>query len=165
VQRCCHGIVLEGCHGIALDTSSGELDAVRSELMAEYGRDTESIPGLIRSLLDDTRDLIREEIALARAEVREEAQTVGFAFGAAALAALIGVTLLCVALGGAIAYFLNWPPWAGYGVMTVLLLGSAYLLVRHGRGHLMKARALPKTIESVKENMAWLQSKSARRCG
>ena len=53
--------------------------------MAEY--DVNSIPGLIRGLLDDTRELIREEIALARAEIREEvsaAQTVAVAFGAAA---------------------------------------------------------------------------------
>src|SRR5690348_8804416 len=34
--------------------------------------DPNSVAALIRGLLDDTRDLIREEIALARAEIREE---------------------------------------------------------------------------------------------
>ncbi len=134
--------------------------------MAEYeAYETESIAGLIRSLLDDTRDLIREEIALARAEIREEiaaTRTVGIAFGAAAVAAVLGATLLCIALGGAIAYFLTWPTWAGYAIMTVLLLSGAYLLVQYGRGHIGKIRALPKTTESVRENMAWMQSKSAR---
>jgi integral membrane sensor domain MASE1 len=125
--------------------------------------ETESIAGLIRSLLDDTRELIREEIALVRAEIREEITAVGTAFVAAAIAALIGATLLCVALGQAIAYFTNWPTWAGYAIVTVLLLGGAYLLVQYGRGHLGKARALPKTTESVKENMAWMQSKSVGR--
>jgi len=51
-----------------------------------------NIAGLVRGLLRDTRELIREEIALARAEIREEisaAQTVGIAFGSAALAALL----------------------------------------------------------------------------
>jgi integral membrane sensor domain MASE1 len=151
--------------GIALEGQFVNVDAARSELMAEYERETESVPSLIRSLLVDARELIREEIALARAEIREEITTVGFALGAAALAALIGAALLCVALGGAIAYFLTWPTWAGYVIVTVLLFGGAYLLVRYGRGQLTRVGTFPRTTESVKENMAWMQSKSARRCG
>jgi integral membrane sensor domain MASE1 len=132
--------------------------------MAEY--ETESITGLIRSVLDDTRELIREEIALARAEIREEvtaARTVGMAFGAAAVAAFIGATLLFITIGQAIAYFLQWPTWAGYGIVTVLLLGAAFMVVQYGRRRLANVRALPKTTESVKENLAWMQSKSAGR--
>src|SRR5205823_3317948 len=122
--------------------------------------------GLIRGLLEDTRELIREEIALARAEIREEisaGQTVAVAFGAAAFGAFLGVVMLCITLGGAIAYFLNWPTWSGYGIVTLLLAGGAYVLVRYGRGRLAHIRALPKTSETVKENLAWMQSKSAER--
>lgn len=127
---------------------------------------THSIPEVIRSLLQDTRDLMREEIALARAEIREEigaVQTVGIAFGSAAFAALLGATLLCVAIGGAIAYLLAWPSWAGYGIVAVLLLAGAYVLARYGRGQLAKVRALPKTTQTVKENLAWMQSKSGEK--
>jgi hypothetical protein len=132
--------------------------------MAEY--DAHSIPGLIRGLLDDTRDLIRAELALARAEIREEiiaAQGVAVGFAAAALAGLVAAVLLCVTLGGAVAYFLRWPAWAGYGIVTVLLLGSAYALVQYGRTRLARLRTLPKTTQTVKENLAWMQSKSAGR--
>src|SRR5262245_43248262 len=97
---------------------------------------TSLIADLIRSLLQDTRDLIREEIALARAEIREEigaVQTVGIAFGSAAFAALLGATLLGIAIGGLIAYLLAWPSWAGYGIVAVLLLITAFVLVRYGR--------------------------------
>jgi hypothetical protein len=124
---------------------------------------THSIPELIRSLLQDTRDLIREEIALARAEIREDigaAQTVGIAFGSAAFAGLLGATLLGIAIGGLLAYLFGWPSWAGYGLVAVLLLVGAFVLVRYGRGQLGKVRALPKTTETVKENLAWIQSKS-----
>src|SRR5439155_12381964 len=99
--------------------TSNASDAPRESCMAEY--DVNSIPGLIRGLLEDARDLIREEIALARAEIREEisaAQTVAVALGNAALAAFLGAVMLCITLGGAIAYFLNWPTWGGYGVVT-----------------------------------------------
>ena len=126
----------------------------------------ESTPELIRSLFADTRDLIREEIALARTEIRDEvtaARTVGAAFGGAAVAGVLGVTVLCIAIGGAIAYALGWPAWAGYGIVAVLLLAAAFLLVRYGRQQLGKLRALPKTTETLKENLSWIQSKSAQR--
>jgi len=133
--------------------------------MADHETAT-SIPELIRSLLDDTRTLIREELALARAEIREElstAQAVAVAFAGAALAAAIGAVLLAVAIGGAIAYFLNWPAWTGYAVIAVLLLAAGYGLVRYGRNRLAHVRALPQTTATVKENIAWMQSKSVQR--
>jgi hypothetical protein len=133
--------------------------------VAEYERD--SIAGVIRSLLDDTRELIREELALARAEIREElatAQMVGMSFAVAAIAALIGTVLLSVAIGGAVAYFLGWPAWSGYLIVGLLALGGAFGLVMHARRHLATLKTpLPKTTETMKENMAWIQSKSAKR--
>jgi len=128
--------------------------------------ETASIAELIRSVLDDTRVLIREELALARAEIREEVSTVksaAAAFAGALLTAAIGAILLAVTIGGAIAYFLNWPAWAGYGIVAVLLLAAGYLLVRYGRDRLARIRALPQTTATVKENVAWMQSKSAQR--
>ena len=121
---------------------------------------------LIRSLFSDTRDLFREEIALARAEIREEistAFTVGAAFIAAAVAALIGFAILCVAIGGAIAYALGWPTWGGLAIVAVLLLVGAMGVALYARAQLARVRALPATTETVKENLAWMQSKSVER--
>jgi len=132
--------------------------------VAEYERD--SIAGIIRSLLDDTRELIREELALFRAEVREEiaaVQAVGVSFAIAAFVALIGSVLLAIGIGGGLAYLLGWPSWSGYLIVALLMLGGAFGLVVFARGRLATMRALPKTTETLKENMAWIQSKSARR--
>jgi hypothetical protein len=132
--------------------------------MAE--QQSESVGGLIRSLLDDMRELVREEIALARAEIREEialARTVAAAFGGALMAAILGAVMLCVALGGAVAYLLGWPGWSGYLIVGLLLFGGAIGLVQYGRGRLAAIRTLPKTTETLKENLSWIQSKSARR--
>jgi hypothetical protein len=126
----------------------------------------ESVGGLIRSLLDDMRELVREEIALARAEIREEmtaARTVGAAFGGALMAAVLGAVMLCITVGGAVAYLLGWPTWSGYLIVTLLLFGGAIALVQYGRGRLAAIRTLPKTTETLKENLSWIQSKSARR--
>jgi hypothetical protein len=126
-------------------------------------QDPDSIPALVRSLLEDTRELIREELLLARTELREEmsaVQTVGMTFGAAAVAALLGVAILAIAIGGAIADGLDWPPWSGHAIVAALLLVGAYVAARLGRARLTTIRALPKTTQSVKENLAWIQSKS-----
>ena len=124
---------------------------------------SESLGDLSRGLLEDTRDLIREEIALARTEIRQEmaaARSVGVAFGGAAVAALLGSALLCVALGGGLAALLDWPAWAGYGIVALLLLGGSYALVRYGLTTLSGIRTLPKTTETLKENVRWMQGKS-----
>ncbi len=128
--------------------------------------DNNSIPALIRGLLEDTRDLIREEIALARAEIRDQianAQTVAVAVGSAALAALLAGVLFCIALGGAIAKIFDLSAWAGYAIVGVLLVIAALVLFLYGQFRLARVRALPKTTETIKENLAWMQSKSAEK--
>lgn len=125
--------------------------------------DIHSVPGLTRSLVQDTRELMREEIAHARTEIREEisaARALGIAFASAALAAMAGVVLLCIAIGGAIAYELEWPVWTGHAIMAVLLLGGALGVVQYGRRQLGAFDQLPKTTETGKQNVASFQSKS-----
>ena len=127
---------------------------------------TESIPGLVRSVLDDARELIRQELALAKAEIREEvsaAQAVAIAFTGAALLALLAVILLSVALGGAIADLFNLPTWAGLGITAVLMAAGAYVFMNRGKARLANVRVLPRTQASLRENMAWIQSKSSSR--
>lgn len=124
----------------------------------------DSTIGIVRSLLADTRTLIRDELDLMRAEVREEivsARTAGLALGAAAVAGLLGVTLLAVALGSAIAYWLHWPTWTGYGIVSLLLLAGAYLAMWYGRTRLSSVGAFPKTRATLRENLTWIQNKSA----
>ena len=129
--------------------------------MEEY--QTNSITALIRSVLDDARELVREEIAVARAEIREEMSTAKAAaagFGAAAVAGVVALVMFCIALGGAIAYAFGWASWVGYGLVAMLLAGAAYGGLRYGQGQMAKVRTLPKTTATLQENMAWIQDKS-----
>lgn len=124
----------------------------------------DSTIGIVRSLLADTRALIRDELDLMRAEVREEilsARAAGVALGGAALAGLLGLALLAVALGSAIAYWLHWPPWTGYLIVSSLLLTGAYLATLYGRKRLSSVGAFPKTRATLRENLTWIQHKSA----
>src|SRR5688572_29644308 len=76
---------------------------------------TESIGGLLRGILMDVRTLIREEIALARVELSEQAgraRAAAVSFGIAAVALACGGLLLLIALATAIADVFDWPVWA-----------------------------------------------------
>jgi hypothetical protein len=81
----------------------------------------------------------------------------------AAAVGLMGAMLLSVAIGGAIAYFLRWPPWAGYGITAILFLAAGWGLCLYGRGRLRAVRAMPETTGTIKENLAWMQNKSVQR--
>jgi len=171
VRRRCNAIAIGGRknRGIAFDTAYAATTSANTQggalSMAEYDERT-SIPGLVKGLLDDARDLIREELQLARAEIREEISalgTVAISFGAAALVGLIGVALLSVALGALLAYLLAWPTWAGYGIVALVLLAVAVGLSLYARGRLRDVRAIPNTTETIKENLAWMQNKSVQK--
>ena len=65
--------------------------------------------------------------------------------------------LLCIALGGAIAFLVNWPPWAGYGLVAIVLRTMAALLGFYGWRRLAAFRA-SETAATVKENFEWILS-------
>ncbi|MGE3705193.1 MAG: phage holin family protein, partial [Vicinamibacterales bacterium] len=84
-----------------------------------------SIADAIRSAVRDAQDLVRSEIALAKAEVREEVGRLsqGAAYLAiAAVAGIIGLVFLMTTIAWGIAELLAWPAWAGFGIVTLLLL-------------------------------------------
>ena len=129
-------------------------------------QDHDSIGGLVKSVLADTRELMREEFELMRVEIRQEvakARTAGIAFGAAAVAGLLAVTLLCVALATVIPYLFGWPVWTGFAIMAVLLAVVAFGTMSYGKKLLADFHALEQTRATMKENLEWIQSKSAQR--
>lgn len=124
----------------------------------------ESLIELLRSALADMHELVRDQFELMHAEIRDEvmsARAAGLAFGGAAFAGLLGLGLFFVALGGAIADWFDWPTWAGYGIVSLLLFAGAFTAVMYGQKRLSNVGALPNTRASLKENLTWIRSKSA----
>jgi uncharacterized membrane protein YqjE len=122
-----------------------------------------SIADAIRSAVRDAQDLVRGEIALAKAEAREEVSRLGMGaalLAAAALAAVLGVVFLLATIAWAIAEGLAWPVWAGLGIVTLLTLMAAAVLGVVGRGRLKAARYMPRTVDTMKENMQWMRART-----
>ena len=114
-----------------------------------------SVAGLVRGALDDARELFREEIALARAEVRDEMNKVtasAVRFGAGGVALWFAGLFLCVTLALGIAAVFEWPAWAGFGIVTLVLAIAGVALVMAGRSAIRDLRPMPRTLQTVKEN-------------
>ena len=121
---------------------------------------SDSIGGLLRGILMDVRTLIREEIALARVELREQAgraRAAAVSFAIAAVALACGGLLLLIALATGIADLLNWPVWAGFLLMAGLLCLVGGVTLSSGRRQLAQVHAVPQeTVSTLKENSAWI---------
>jgi len=129
----------------------------------------DSIRGLIRGILTDLRTLIREEIALARVELKEQAgraRTAAMSFGMAVAALAFGGTFLLIAVAIAIADLLNWPVWTGFLIVAVVLSLIGVVSLSSGRRQLRTLHAVPEeTVSTLKENSEWIAKRlsSARR--
>jgi uncharacterized membrane protein YqjE len=114
-----------------------------------------SIGGLMRSAMDDVRELFREEVALARAELRHEltkASGAAMQFGIAGAALLFAATCFVIALALGISAVFEWPAWAGFSVVAVLLAAVGALAFSSGRRAVRTVQPLPRTLHSIKEN-------------
>jgi MFS family permease len=117
----------------------------------------------------DLRTLIREEITLARVEIREQAgraRAAALSFGMAAAALLFGLTFLLIAIATAIADLLDWPVWSGFLVVAVLLSIVGFVTLSTGRRQIRAVHAVPEeTVSTLKENSEWIAKRlsSARK--
>jgi MFS family permease len=120
----------------------------------------ESLRGLLRGILMDLRTLIREEIALARVEIREQAgraKAAALSFCIAIAALAFGGIFLLVAIATAIADLLNWPVWSGFLIVAMLLAIVGMVTMTSGRKQLASVHAVPEeTLSTLKENSEWI---------
>ena len=120
-----------------------------------------SVPELIGRLTSDVSTLFREELELAKVELRQEAKGAGKAagkFGAAAVVGLIAAFLLSWALVYLIALAL--PTWAGFAIVGVVYGIVAAVLANNGKKQLDTVDPTPRqTVETLQEDKQWLKNR------
>lgn len=128
----------------------------------------ESIGELLKDLTEETSTLVRQELALARAELTEKGKAAGRGAGMLAAAGVVALLMLG-ALTACLVALLSTAVdhvWLAALIVTVVYGAIAAALGIAGRAALKDAvpPAPEETIESVKEDVAWVktQTRSAR---
>ena len=128
--------------------------------MAAY---EESIPDLIRGTIRDGIGIVRDEILLARTEMREEVLRIKS--GLITVAAAVGVGVLAVimlldTIAWGASYAFDWPAWAGFAFVALPLMVIAAVLGMMSRSMLSRDRFMPKSVDTLKENAEWLRART-----
>jgi hypothetical protein len=123
-----------------------------------------SFTDAVKEALRDAQDLVRSEIALAKAEARDEVRrlAVGLALMAAAMvSAVVGVVFVAATAAWAMSEGLAWPVWAGFGIVTIVMLLMAAILGLVGKRRLSAERHMPRSVDVLKENMQWMRARTS----
>ena len=125
---------------------------------------SEASPGELASeVAKDLSTLVRQEMALAKAELQQEAKTAGQAAGALGGAGFAGYFML-VFLSLAAMWALDELMPIGWAALIVALAWAviAAVLAVVGRSRLKKFNPKPeRTIETVKEDVQWVKTRNA----
>jgi uncharacterized membrane protein YqjE len=127
-----------------------------------------SLGDLMKRLADETGTLVRQEIELAKAEMREKGQKIGVGVGFLGAAALVGLlalgsltAFLILALDGVI------PNWLAALIVGLIYAAVAAYLALQGRKKLREAGPpVPEqTKATIEEDLEWAksQARSGRR--
>lgn len=128
---------------------------------------SQSIPELLRQLSQETATLVRQEVELAKAEVRQTGKKAGLGagmFGGAGIAGLLALGAFTAFLILALAEVI--PAWAAALIVAVVYGAVAAVLAQRGKSKVQEATPpAPRTVETVKEDVQWARhpTSSARR--
>jgi len=119
------------------------------------------IGALFGELSEEAKLLVRQEVELAKAELRESTQHatgVGAGFGAAALVGYLALAVLAIAAALGLAEVM--PAGFAFLIVGLVLAGVAGIAFLIGRKNLQALNPVPrKTIDTIKEDLSWLHAR------
>ncbi len=117
---------------------------------------------LVKQLSSDTSTLIRQEMALARAELKEQGKKAGVGagmFGAAGLLGLGAFGALTACLIALLATALD-HTWLAALIVAIVYGVIAGVLALQGKNKIQEATPpAPQTVETVKEDVEWAKTR------
>jgi hypothetical protein len=133
--------------------------------------ETRSLAHLVRELRDETTELLRQEIALVRAEVGDSVSRMlrnAGLLGVGALVALLGLVFILAAIATLIAAALAdagveapTAAWLGPMIVGVVVAVVGVAMVQKARSTLRRTHLYPdQTVETMRENAQWIRSRA-----
>jgi len=122
-------------------------------------RDERSLGNLFSQLASETGTLVRQEIALAQAEISAKASKVGKNIGFLAIGGAVGYAALLAILAGVVIGLSSFiPAWAAALLVGAIVGGVAFALISSALAELKETELAPEeTVESIKEDAQWLK--------
>jgi Putative Actinobacterial Holin-X, holin superfamily III len=127
-----------------------------------------SLAQLLTGIVNDTKELLRQELALAKHEIREDLRktktamlSLGVGVGVAAIGGLL-VILMLVHLLHALTPI---PLWGCYGIGGGGLVLAGFLLLFRGKKTAEDIAVVPQTVETLKENATWIKNQTTSNKG
>jgi Putative Actinobacterial Holin-X, holin superfamily III len=118
---------------------------------------------LLTGLIHDAKALLRQEVALAKHEIRAELRkmmlavvSLGVGGGMAAIGGLLLILMLVHLLHALTAL----PLWACYGIVGGLFAVGGVVLLVIGKQKLARIHLVPQeTVETMQENVQWIKER------
>lgn len=123
-------------------------------------KDERSLGDLFSELASETGTLVRQEVALAQAELTKKAadvgKNVGYLVVGGAVAYAAALALIAALIIG-LSYFI--PAWASALVVGVIVGVVAYMMISSALAALKRTDLAPReTVETLKEDAQWLKN-------
>jgi len=125
----------------------------------EAGRER-SMGDVVKDIISNVQEMVRSEVRLARAEIRQDmtesmaaGKLLAAGAGLAAFAGLFGLVAVALLLGAVM------PLWLSFLIVSVVLGIAGMVLLSKGRARFIVPTP-DKTIENVKENVQWMKNQT-----
>lgn len=121
-----------------------------------------SIGDLLKQLSEQTSTLVKQELALARAELEQQGKRAGMGagmLGGAGVAGLLTLGALTATLIGVLDTAMAF--WLAALIVTVLWAAVAGVLALQGRNKIQQATPpAPQTVDTIKEDVQWAKTRT-----
>jgi Putative Actinobacterial Holin-X, holin superfamily III len=123
-----------------------------------------SLAQLLSGIVNDAKELLRQELALAKHEIREDlrkTKTAMLSLGVGIGVAAIGGLLLIIMLVHLLNALAGLPLWACYGIVGGLLIIVGGVLLLIAKNTIARIDVVPpQTVETMKENVQWIKERA-----
>ena len=119
-----------------------------------------SLAALLGGIMKDAKDLLVQELTLAKLEGHDEVRqikTAALSLGIGVGVAAVGGILLSVMLVHMLAAYTDIPLWGCYGIVGSVFGVLGWVLLASGKHKIEEIDVMPQTVETMKENTQWLR--------
>ena len=122
-----------------------------------------SLAALLGGIMQDAKDVLVQELTLAKLEGHEELdrlKTAALLLGIGVGVAGVGGILLSVMLVHGLAAYTDVPLWGCYGIVGSVFGVLGWVLLAAGKHTGEEIDMMPQTVETMKENAQWLREQT-----